>query len=90
MKRSLIGLKSNQYSDEKIIVISFHFNDILNKDLSNWLCTTTCITLIFLDVHGYRMVCLGKHATGGKFGRACNCQQVLEDLKLAADEGKIM
>ena len=55
MKRSLIELKSNQYSDEKIIVISFHFNDILNKNLSNWLFTT--ITLIFLDVHGYWMVC---------------------------------
>ena len=55
MKRSLIGLRSNQYSDEKIIVISFHFNDILNKNLSNWLFTT--ITLIFLDVHGYWMVC---------------------------------
>ena len=88
MKRSLIELKSNQYSDEKIIVISFHFNEILNKNLSNGLFTT--ITLIFLDVHGYRMVCLGKHATGGKFRRACNCQQVLEDLKLSADEGKIM
>lgn len=34
----------------------------------------------FLDVHGYLMISLAKHATGGKCGRTCNCQQVLEDL----------
>lgn len=43
-----------------------------------------------LDVHGYRMVSLVKHATGGKFGRTCNCQQVWEDLKPAEDERKIV